>query len=792
VSFKSIAEHMIKRAVHVVPTYPGLRHPALPGWQDLATTDPATIGKWGSNEYARFNCVSVAKLTNSDQTPGTFFLDIDNLAAAKQLGMPDMPNTLRVNTPSGGLHVYFTHTDISQRLGNCSIKIGEEKVVEVKGHNAAVCSPGCTRKDGGTYTIVNDVAIVPIPPDLARWLMDKATNSRPVSSPSRARRKFHPDFDREELFEHNGWEFATDFTKNGVDYYVFASCPIKGEPHTDQVRSRKTCLIIGDAIGFNCKVCEVGWKELVQHMEAEGVERFPGYIYEDEDDSILFDNANPAEADTSDQRTIVSADEFPSALEAADVSPASAVRTISEADTTGFSYRKTDTGNAERLVRRFGARILYVANQGMWRVWNGKCWEEDQTNTLDTAAKRVAKELFEEALDLEEEERKSMFQWAMKSESRYRRSAMIDLAAKERAVVSLIKDYDQDQWLFNVQNGTIEVKTQTLRLHRPEDKMTKMSPATYDANASCPLFDKFILEAMNGDREMVNFLARAAGYSLSGDTSIQAMFFNHGEGENGKGVLVETLSYIIGDYAQAANFDTFVHHKKAGREIRNDLASLVGVRFLSAEESGEDHRLDESLIKSLTGENAVRTRFLYHEEFTYYPNFKIWMSSNFRPSIRSTDWGTWRRVKLIPWEVVVPKGRRDEHLKAKLRAEASGILNWMLLGLADYLKNGMQYPEKVDVATSQYRESQDVIAQFIAAACVLDVNAELQFSELYASYKNWAEDAREYVMPSRKFSEGLKKREGVQAKRKADGTWYTGVGLVASAPRSLEGLEGPI
>jgi putative DNA primase/helicase len=782
VPFKSIAHDMVKRGVHVVPTYPGLRHPALTGWQDLATTDSATINKWGSNGYSEFNCVSVAKRTNPDNTPGTFFLDIDNLAAAKELGMPELPNTLSVNTPSGGLHVYFAHTRISQTLENCSVKIGEEKVVEVKAHNAAVCSPGCTRDDGGTYTITNDAPIIPIPSELVFWLMQKAANIRLVSSGPSKRRKIHPKFDCEELFEHYGWEFAAEFTKDEADYHVFSSCPIKGEPHQDQVRSKKTCLIIGNTIGFDCKVCEVGWKDLVRHMEAQGIEKFPGHIYEDEDDNILFENVDVADVDTPEQHKILSADELKSALGAKEVSAAASGETIPEVDTTGFNYRKTDTGNAERLVRRFGNRVRYVADQTLWRVWNGKCWEEDQKNILNRASKRVAKELFEEAMSLVEEERNKMLQWAIKSESRDRRSAMIHLAAKERAVISLIKDYDQDPWLFNVQNGTVDLKTQTLGSHRPEDMMTKISPVTYDANATCPLFDKFILEAMNGAQEMVNFLARAAGYSLSGDTSIQAMFFNHGDGENGKGVLVETLSYIIGDYAQAANFDTFVYHQKAGREIRNDLASLVGVRFLSAEESGEDHRLDESLIKSLTGENAVRTRFLYQEEFTYYPNFKIWMSSNFRPSIRSTDWGTWRRVKLIPWEVVVPKERRDEKLKAKLRSEASGIFNWMLRGVADYLNNGMQYPQKVEAATSQYREFQDVIAQFIAARCMLDVNAEVRFSELYSAYKDWADAAQEYKMPERKFSDSLKKRDGVLAKRKMDGTWYTGICLIASTP----------
>ena len=792
-SFLAIATAMARRGVYVVPTYPGLRHPALPDWQELATADLSTINRWGTNGYATFNCVSVAKLTNSDNTPGSFFLDIDNLGAAQQLGMPTLPETLTVNTPSGGLHVYFNHTRISQTLGNCSIKVGSEKVVEVKAHNAAVCSPGCTRDDGGVYTIAKDAPIVPIPSELVLWIMNHTSGVRPANT-SGLRRKFHPDFDPNALFDYYGWEFAAEFTKDGVNYYVFDSCPIKGAPHDDQVRSKKTCLIIGNTVGFDCKVCgeEFGWRDLVKHMEEQGIERFPGYIFEDEDDAILFENTDVVETDAAQQPTILSADEFKAALEAKEVSAAPSVETTPEVDTNGFNYRKTDTGNAERLVRRFGERIRFVANQGMWRVWNGKCWEDDQKNKLDCAAKRVAKELFEDAMNLEDEERNRMLQWAIKSESRDRRSAMIDLASKERAVISLIKDYDRDPWLFNVQNGTIDLKMQTLRSHRPEDMMTKMSPVTYDANATCPPFDKFILEAMNGDGEMVSVLSRAAGYSLSGDTSIQAMFFNHGEGENGKGVLVETLAYIIGDYAQPANFDTFVYHKKAGREIRNDLASLVGVRFLSAEESGEDHRLDESLIKSLTGENPVRTRFLYQEEFTYYPNFKIWMSSNFRPSIRSTDWGTWRRVKLIPWEVVVPKEKRDERLKAKLRAEASGILNWMLHGLAEYLKHGMQYPQKVEAATSQYRESQDVIAQFIAAKCVLDVNAEVRFSELYSAYKYWADAAREYKMPERKFSDSLKKRESVRARRKMDGTWYTGIGLIASAPQFPENLEDAI
>ena len=784
--FKSIAQDMVRRGVHVVPTYPGLRHPALAGWQDLATTDPATINKWGSNGYSDFNCISVAKLTNPDNTLGTFFLDIDNLAAAKELGMPELPDTLSVNTPSGGLHVYFTHTFISQTLGNCSVKVGEEKVVEVKAHNAAVCSPGCTRSDGGTYTIRNDAPIIPIPSELIFWLMNRAANIRPVSSRSGKRRKFHPDFDPDELFEHYGWEFASEFTKDGADYYVFDSCPIKGEPHDGQVRSKKSCLIIGNAIGFDCKICEVGWKELVEHMEEEqGIEKFPGYIYEDEDDNILFENTDVVDLDTPEQPKVLSADEFMSALGAREVSAAPSVETIPEVDTTGFNYRKSDTGNGERLVRKYGDRIRYVRDQREWRIWNGKCWSLDRHGVLDRASKKIAQELFEEADGLVEEERTKMLQWAIKSESKDRRSAMIDSAAKEKAIVSLIEDYDADPWLFNLQNGTIVLKTQMLKPHDRRDMLTKISPAMYDPEAKCPMFDAFINEIMGGDQEMVAFLARATGYSLSGDTTIQAMFFLHGDGSNGKSVFTEVLRHVAGSYSQNASFDTFVLQKNDG-QIRNDLASLAGSRLVAASESQDGHRLDEALIKTLTGGDPITTRFLHREFFTYYPNFKIWMSSNYRPDIRGLDWGIWRRVKLIPFDVVVPDNRKDEQLASKLKAEASGILNWMLRGVREYLECGMMYPGKVNQATSQYKESQDIIGQFITAKCVLNEHAETKCTTIYQAYKLWAEANREYVLKERQFSDAMKKRQGITMKRKKDCNWYIGIELLTPSKAYTE------
>jgi putative DNA primase/helicase len=308
--------------------------------------------------------------------------------------------------------------------------------------------------------------------------------------------------------------------------------------------------------------------------------------------------------------------------------------------------------------------------------------------------------------------------------------------------------------------------------------MTKISPVVYDPETTCPLWDKFLARVQDNNQEMVDFLSRAVGYTLTGDAGIQAMFFLHGDGCNGKGVFTSVIRHLMGSYADNASFDTFVTQKNDGR-IRNDLAKLVGARYVTASESQEGNRLDEALIKGLTGGDPITTRFLHKEFFTFYPQFKLWMSSNYKPAIRGLDWGIWRRVKMIPFEIIIPDEERDEQLVDKLKAELPGILNWALKGLADYLKFGMMYPEKVNAATQQYRESQDIIGQFLKAKCFLDPVVSIRASDLYELYKMWAADAKEYILRERQFSEAMKKH-GFEVEHKRDGNHYLAVGRLAT------------
>jgi putative DNA primase/helicase len=751
--FREIAHEMTRRGVAVVPTLPGLRHPALSEWPRLATTDAAEVDAWANSGYGSHNCCCVAKFG------GVFFLDIDDLAAAQKLGIPALPSTLTVSTPGGGFHYYYRHTPETEALGNTRNVIADsKKIVELKGHNSAVAAPGCVREDGGDYRIVRDVAISYLSGEVIQWVAEQSKTKR-VASKTRSR--LHPEFDVQELMKHYGWSFADEFEKGGATYYIFDQCPIAGRTHEGQVASRKSCLIVGNALAFNCKSCgdEYGWKELVEHMEQEeDIGKFPGYIYADEDIATLLAGVD----DASD-----------SSIEIDGTGPKG---TPTEVD--DFLYHHTDTGNAEHLVSAYGDQIRYLQEKSEWRVWDAKRWSLDYRGTLHRMAKDIARGLYARAGRLNDEEaRKAGIRWALQSEGRDRRNAMIELAGKEASVRSRLCDYDADPWLFNVQNGTIDLRTQTLREHSPSDMITKISPVIFDPPAACPLWDSFLGEIMEGDRAMIDFLARAAGYSLSGDTSIQAMFFLFGEGANGKSVMVEVLRHIIGEYSSSTAFDTFVVQKHESG-VRTDLADLVGARFVTASESTDGHRLNEALIKSLTGGEPIKTRFLYQNPFEYKPQYKIWMSSNYKPGIRGLDWGIWRRVKLIPFEKIIPENRRDSALALKLKAEAPGILNWMLRGLADYLKNGMAYPVKVSAATQQYRNSQDIIGQFIDALCVVDDCATARMSDLYAEYKKWAEAGREYIIKERLFSDGMKRRPGITIKRKKNGQWYLGVGLI--------------
>jgi len=291
-----------------------------------------------------------------------------------------------------------------------------------------------------------------------------------------------------------------------------------------------------------------------------------------------------------------------------------------------------------------------------------------------------------------------------------------------------------------------------------------------------PLIKEFLLEIMDSSTDMISFIQRTLGYSLTGDTREQILPICYGVGANGKTTLLRLFQYMLGDYATATS--TGMLMIKRNEAIPCDLAVLKGLRFVTASEVEEGQTFAESKVKELTGGDLITARHLYGDPFTFKPNYKIWLCVNHKPTIRGTDIGIWRRVHLIPFTVVIPKGRQDKSLPLKLSQELLGLLAWAVAGCLEWQKNGLSVPDAVEQATRGYREEMDVLGQFINERCTLHEDLSVQSSKLYAAWKSWCEINGEPER-SNKWLTPRMEEKGFLSKRRKNGTWFLGIGLNA-------------
>jgi putative DNA primase/helicase len=429
-----------------------------------------------------------------------------------------------------------------------------------------------------------------------------------------------------------------------------------------------------------------------------------------------------------------------------------------EKDLTQFRY--TDSGNAERLVAKYGEDFRYLHDSKRWLHWDRTRWNPDQTAEIHRAAKETVHIMHQDATCIKDDTVRQKFAvWVARSESRGTRENMVALAQNERKVSALSSQFDTRSMLLNVLNGTLDLETFELGEHRREDLLTKLCPVSFDPGAECPRWLSFLQEIFPGQPEVIEFLQRSVGYSLTGDTEEQCFWLLIGVGKNGKSKFMDAVQFLLGDYAVATSFDTFAAKKdSAAINPRDGMASLAGSRFVRASESDEGRRFSEAQIKALTGGERIRTARMYQEDFDFKPTFKIWLSTNNEPQIHGTDEGIWRRINRVNFGVVIPEEKRDRQLGAKLQAEVSGILNWALMGLKQYRMTGLKVPDMVIQATAQYREGQNLVGRFLDEKTE-KVSDTFTFSatELYTSFKNWARDNGEAVLTRTKFGKEAKK-----------------------------------
>lgn len=446
-------------------------------------------------------------------------------------------------------------------------------------------------------------------------------------------------------------------------------------------------------------------------------------------------------------------------------------------------YPRTDIGNAERLVHAYGHTIRYEVRRKRWHVWDGTRWAIDDAQAVQQLAKRTIRSIRTAAKALDSKaDQKDLMTWAFQSESNSKVKAMLERAQSEPGIPVTQEELDRDPFAFNVENGTVDLRTGTLHPHDPAQLLTKRAPVRYDAAATCPLWLGILDRLFAGDEALIGYLQRAVGYSLTADTREQCLHVLYGGGANGKSTFIETIATLLGDYALEADFATFLEQQ--GNGPRNDIARLAGSRVVRSSELAEGKRLNESMIKALTGNARVSARFLYAEPFEFEPTFKLWFDTNHKPVVRGTDYAIWRRLRLIPFEVTIPESERDESLKwphSRLRDELPGILNWAIEGCLLWRESGLQPPEKVLAATESYKTESDVLGAFLDECCELGAGFEAHAGDLYKTYKRWAEDNGEFVMTNTTFGRRIDER-GLPYRKSHGIKWRQGLRIVAPAP----------
>lgn len=453
------------------------------------------------------------------------------------------------------------------------------------------------------------------------------------------------------------------------------------------------------------------------------------------------------------------------------------------------NYDMTDTGNAQRLRDKYKNNIKYSYIRKKWFYWTGKVWAVDNTGEIkklaDDIVNDIKKEAFEERDETKQDE---MLRWANRSASSKGKDAMVKETQHLEGIPVLPDEMDCFTDYINVQNGIVNLRNGELLPHDSNFLMTKISYAEYDNSGKKPeLWLKFLDDVTKGDKDLQNYLQKCVGYSLSGSIREQCAFFLYGIGNNGKSTFLDTIADLMGSYAANTQPETIMLKKNGDGGVNSDIARLKSARFVTSEEPTEGVRLNEGLVKQLTGGGKITCRFLYGDEFEYIPEFKIWIGTNHKPVIRGTDVGIWRRIRLIPFEVNIPKEKVDKSLKYKLRKEMPQIMAWAVEGCLKWQKEGLELPNCVKDAIKEYKSEMDVLATF-CDNCIqvdYDTNEKVLASNLFAVYSNWAKTNNEFEMTSRKFFIEIGKKLPEKI-RQSDGIYYPKIIFTDYAKKLVE------
>lgn len=440
-----------------------------------------------------------------------------------------------------------------------------------------------------------------------------------------------------------------------------------------------------------------------------------------------------------------------------------------------------DQGRGLRMRDQFATVLKFNAVDKKWFFFNGSYWQEDVGNQrVELAAERVANSIKKEKPELsfstKTDEDKAMNEWyKFQKDSRSHMAKMHMIDEFKKYVIVKHGEFDKEDMLLNTESGYVDLSSGELHDHDIDKKFSHQTVAEYSDNVDAPLWEKFLNQIFNNDEELIHYVQKAIGYSFTGSVDEQCLFILNGRGRNGKSVFSNVVSDVAGNYAKQMNVQTIVAKKNQSGSANSDIARLEGARIVTSSELNEGDRFDESLVKQLTGGDKILARFLYGSEFEYKPKFKIWMATNHLPIIRGTDDGIWRRIKIIPFNIQIPKEKVDKKLEYKLKAEYTGILNWIVQGAIMWQQEGLEDPEAVRQVIENYRAEMDPLDAFLEECCTTGQNYSIKAREMYDAYHEWAKESEEYKMSLNKFGREMSKK--LLRVKKRDGWHYVGLKL---------------
>jgi putative DNA primase/helicase len=451
--------------------------------------------------------------------------------------------------------------------------------------------------------------------------------------------------------------------------------------------------------------------------------------------------------------------------------------------------KNTDRANAQRFIDLHKEAALYCAelserySNKSWFIWDGQRWARDYTGEIYLLGDKVRGSVDQRVLDEPDEEKRSQLRKIAASlENRGKISGMLEMAAP--FLSARLSDFDQDEWLLNVENGTIDLRTGELKRQDPNQFITKLAPVTYDPSAIAPRWEAFLDRIFEGNANLIHFIQKAMGYSLTGSIREQVVFFLYGTGRNGKSTLLDTIKEMMGDYATHTRTETLMARRGGG--VPNDEARLDGARLVTATETEDGKRLSEPFIKQISGGEAITARYMRAEFFEFKPQFKLFFGTNHKPAIRGTDYAIWRRIRLVPFDVTITDEECDPDLTKKLLEELPGILNWAITGCLMWQNEGLGLPDEVAAAVEAYRTEQDVLGGFFDDVCIINPLAKVPKGVLYEAYCEWCDENGEKAISQRKMGTRMTERGFTESRTERTRFW-NGIGLQTGTKLEFEG-----